>query len=172
MPLEQLGGKQRRAIFHGRGGEEWVDVYAPGSKKDDLPLFRFQYKGLYPALEEAARLSPSLRGRLDHLVDEVECSVCGGGPLARRCRGGSLPRQDARRTLPKTPLGALLPWFDSLKLSASDKKVAGELWREVRNRLQFLVDVGLEYLTLGRSARRSPAASRNGFAWRAKSAAA
>ena len=45
------------------------------------PLFRFQYKGLYPALEEAARLSPAMRGQLDHLIDEVECSVCGGSRL-------------------------------------------------------------------------------------------
>ena len=147
VPFEQLGAKARRAVFHGRG-EEWIDVREPGS---DAILFRFQYKGLYPALEEAARLSPALRGRLDHLVDEVECSICCGS----RLRDDSAAVRFRDRTLDeicRTPLGPLLRWFDELKLTGSDRKIAGELWREVRNRLQFLVDVGLEYLTLGRSA--------------------
>ena len=147
VPFEQLGAKARRAIFHGRG-EEWIDVVEPGA---DAPSFRFLYKGLYPALEEAARLSPALRGRLDHLVDEVECSVCGGS----RLRDDSAAVRFRDRTLDeicRTPLGPLLTWFDGLKLAGSDRKIAGELWREVRNRLQFLVDVGLEYLSLGRSA--------------------
>ncbi len=151
VPFEQLGGKARRAVYHGRG-EEWIDVRAPGSKSsDDPPLFRFQYKGLYPALEEAARLSPSLRGRLDHLVDEVECSICGGGRL-RDDAGAVRFRDKTLDELCRTPLGTLVTWFDGLKLSATEKKIAGELWREVHNRLTFLVDVGLEYLTLGRSA--------------------
>ena len=45
------------------------------------PAFRFQYKGLYPTLEEASRLSQSLRTNWEHLVDEVDCSVCGGSRL-------------------------------------------------------------------------------------------
>jgi excinuclease ABC subunit A len=151
VPFDQLGGKARRAIFHGRG-EDWIDVYPPGTKtKHGPPLFRFQYKGLYPALEEAGRLSPSLRGRLDHLVDEVECSICGGGRL-RDDAGAVRFRDKTLDELCRTPLGTLLHWADELKLAGSDKKIAGELWREVRNRLQFLVDVGLEYLTIGRSA--------------------
>jgi excinuclease ABC subunit A len=149
VPFEQLPAKTRRVIFHGRG-EEWIDVPAPG-EADGLPMFRFQYKGLYPALEEAARLSPALRGRLDHLVDEVECSICCGGRL--RDDAGAVRFQDKTLDeLCRTPLGALVEWLDTVKLSAPDRKIAGELWREVRNRLQFLTDVGLEYLTLGRSA--------------------
>ncbi|HEX4150526.1 MAG TPA: excinuclease ABC subunit A, partial [Pirellulales bacterium] len=52
----------------------------------------------------------------------------------------------------RTPLGSLLEQLTAWKLSAAERKVAGELLREVRNRVQFLVDVGLEYLTLSRSA--------------------
>ncbi|HJT31468.1 MAG TPA: hypothetical protein VJ783_05410, partial [Pirellulales bacterium] len=115
------------------------------------PLFRFQYKGLYPALEEASRLSQGFRSRLDHLVDEVECSTCGGSRLrddaaAVRFRGQTMDE------ICRTPLSDLLQRMSSLKLSASERKVAGELLREVTNRLQFLIDVGLEYLTLNRAA--------------------
>ena len=115
-------------------------------------LFRFQYKGLYPALEEASRVSPGFRSRLEHLVDEVECTVCGGSRLrddaaAVRLRGRTidefcrLPAGQAagRVSRPGSP-------------TPTERKIAGELLREIRNRLQFLVDVGLEYLTLARPA--------------------
>ena len=48
--------------------------------------FRFQFKGLYPALDEASQLSPQLRGLLDHLVDEVACSPVRRQPAPRRSR--------------------------------------------------------------------------------------
>ena len=146
VPFELLGAKARRAIFHGRG-EDWVEVPASAT----TPAFKFQYKGLYPALEEAARLSPALRGKLDHLVDEVECSICGGA----RLRDDAAAVRFRDRTIDeicRTPLGSLLEWVEGLKLAGSERKIAGELWREIHNRLRFLVDVGLEYLTIGRSA--------------------
>src|SRR5207344_2991070 len=52
----------------------------------------------------------------------------------------------------RLPLDTLLARFENWKLDARERKIAGELVREVRNRLQFLVDVGLEYLTLSRAA--------------------
>jgi excinuclease ABC subunit A len=115
------------------------------------PVFRFQYKGLYPALEEASRVSPSLRGQLQTMVDEVECSVCGGS----RLRDDAAAVQLRGRTLDEVcrqPLSALLGWFTSWELSPREREIAGEVIREIRDRLQFLVDVGLEYLTLARPA--------------------
>ncbi|HBI42054.1 MAG TPA: hypothetical protein DDY78_04230, partial [Planctomycetales bacterium] len=50
------------------------------------------------------------------------------------------------------PLGQALGLFQELQLTPRHKQVAGELLREVRDRLRFLVDVGLDYLTLGRAA--------------------
>ncbi|HEX6962032.1 MAG TPA: excinuclease ABC subunit A, partial [Lacipirellula sp.] len=52
----------------------------------------------------------------------------------------------------RLPLSELLATVEKWKLPAAQKKIAGELVREIRNRLTFLVDVGLEYLTIGRSA--------------------
>src|SRR6185295_8613889 len=105
-------------------------------KKNDRPLFSFQYKGLYPALEEAARLSPGLRDKWEHLVGEVECSTCGGSRLrddagAVRLRGRTMDH------VCRQPLGELLASFEAWKLDARERKIAGELVREVRNRLQF-----------------------------------
>ncbi len=117
-----------------------------------LPMFfRFQYKGLYPALEEASRVSPAFRAKLEYLVDEVECSVCGGS----RLRDDAAAVQLRNRTIDdlcRLPLGKLLAEIASWKFSDAERKVAGEVGREINNRLQFLVDVGLEYLTLARPA--------------------
>ena len=151
VPYEELSAKQRRSVLFGTG-DEWIDAYANNRRtKRDRPLFRFQYKGIYPALEEASRMSPALRGRLEHLVDEIECGECGGSRLrddasAVRFRGQTLDQ------VCRTPLGELLRQTSDWKLSKRERRVAGELIREVCNRLQFLVDVGLEYLTIGRPA--------------------
>ncbi|MEM9658299.1 MAG: ATP-binding cassette domain-containing protein, partial [Planctomycetota bacterium] len=67
-PFDQLSPKHRRLILYG-AGDRWFDVASqaePPKRKKSAPAsieFRFPYKGLYPALEEAARLSPRLRGR-------------------------------------------------------------------------------------------------------------
>ena len=117
-----------------------------------LSRFRFQYKGLYPALEEASRVSPAFRAKLEHLVDEVECSVCGGSRLRDDAAAVRL-RGTARSTS-----FAACRWagcwksFRTGSRPTAEQKIAGEVTREIRNRLQFLVDVGLDYLTLARPA--------------------
>ncbi len=164
VPFDQLGAKHRRLIMHG-AGDRWFDVYpsdspaasaesaapAVGGREKGRPLLRFQYKGLYPALDEASRISPSFRARLEHLVGEVECSMCNGS----RLRDDAAAVQLRNRTIDelcRMPLGKLLGWFQAWKPEAAERQIAGELIREVYSRLQFLVDVGLEYLTLARPA--------------------
>jgi excinuclease ABC subunit A len=166
VPFDKLSPRNRRLVMYGTG-EEWIEVASSevrvasndkeqSSRNSQLATrnstsFRFQYKGLYPALEEASRLSPRLRGRLEHLVDEIECSQCGGS----RLRDDAAAVRFQARTIDeycRLPLGELLPTVDKWKLPAPQKKIAGELVREIRNRLTFLCDVGLEYLTIGRSA--------------------
>ena len=81
---------------------------------DAAAAFRFQFKGLYPALEEASRLSPRLRGMLEHLVGEIDCSECGGS----RLRDDAAAVRFRERTLDqigRTPLGELLAQVDELE---------------------------------------------------------
>ena len=145
VPYDQLAAHHRRLLMHGTA-DRWFTLEPEGT---DAAGLRFQYKGLYPALEEASRLSPSLRSKLEHLVDEVECSVCSGSRLrddaaAVRLRGRTMDQWC------RLPLGRLFEEFDAWKPDRREKQIAGELLREIRNRVQFLVDVGLEYLTLFR----------------------
>src|SRR5262249_37444844 len=159
-PFEELTPAQQRTLFHGTG-EAWISTeysVAPtqprkaGRKRQDTPprsSVRFQYKGIMPALDEASRVSAVYRQQLDHLVNEVACSTCGGS----RLRDDAAAWRFVDRTLGALcglPLSDTLSFFKNLKLTKQQRQVAGELLREITNRLQFLVDVGLEYLTLSR----------------------
>lgn len=139
-PYEELTPTQQRAILHGTG-DDWLPMGKSAVK--------FQYKGLYPAIDEASRVSFAYRQRLSSLTDEVACSTCGGS----RLRPDAASVRFGDRTLGQlgdASIGSVVDFFKKLKLSARDLKVAGELLREIGTRLQFLVDVGLEYLTLSR----------------------
>ncbi|HEV3263258.1 MAG TPA: excinuclease ABC subunit UvrA [Gemmataceae bacterium] len=166
-PFSQLEPAQQQAILQGTG-EAWIPLVAgestiedrrskakaSGRKRDARSSIlhpRFQYKGLFPAIDEAARVSFAYRHKLDHLVSEVPCSTCGGSRLrddAAACRfmGQTLGQ------LCGLPIEQTLAQFKDLKLAKAQQQVAGELLREIRNRLQFLADVGLDYLTLSRPA--------------------
>ncbi len=145
VPFSRLSARHRRLILHGTG-EKWFTL--EGKRGGGL---RFQYKGLYPALEEASRLSPSLRARLQQFVDEVECSACAGS----RLRDDSAAVRFRDRTIDdycRMPLARLRDELAAWEPSERDRQIAGEVILEIRNRTQFLVDVGLEYLTLSRTA--------------------
>ncbi|HEY7314633.1 MAG TPA: excinuclease ABC subunit UvrA [Gemmataceae bacterium] len=150
-PFEELTTPQQHAILHGTG-DAWITLDPPSEAS-----VCFQYKGLFPAIDEAARVSPAYRQRLDHLVSEVACSTCHGSRLRDDAAACRLPFGTDRPALTPgelcaLPLGDTLALFKTLRLTKAQEQVAGELLREVRNRLQFLVDVGLDYLTLSRPA--------------------
>ena len=143
VPLEVMPTRFRRIVLHG-AGDQWFTVERPWA-------FKFQYKGMYPALEEASHTSLSLRYLLENLIVEVECTSCNGSrlrPDASAVRFHELTIEDFCRL----PLGVLHKTISSWTLEPREAKVAGDLLREIQNRVSFLVDVGLDYLSLGRAA--------------------
>ena len=155
--FEKLEPAQQRLILHGTG-DAWItlerEAATPGKRRAKGQIrkaggVKFQYKGLLPAVDEASRVSFVYRHKLDDVVSEVPCQACAGSRLrddAAACRFldhtlGELCGWPLRRTL---------HFFKNLSLTAEQRQVAGELLREITNRLQFLVDVGLDYLTLSR----------------------
>jgi excinuclease ABC subunit A len=155
VPFEQLDARARRMVFYGTGNR-WFEATVDGVDGDlGLPpggmRFRFQYQGLYTALSRASKLSPRLRGRLQNLIDTVECGVCGGSRLRD---DASAVRFQERSIdgLCRLPLEVLQREIKSWKLDSREKKIAGEVIREIRNRVKFLNDVGLGYISLSRAA--------------------
>ncbi len=150
-PFEKLEPRQQRTILHG-SGEDWIELgpLSPELRTTDYGprTIRFQYKGLFPAIDEATRVSYVYRQRLDYLVSEVPCTTCNGSRL--RDDAAAVRFHQTIGQLCGSPLSLCLSFFKDLKLTKEQQKVAGELLREIRNRVQFLVDVGLDYLSLSR----------------------
>ncbi|GAB6185507.1 excinuclease ABC subunit UvrA [Thermopirellula anaerolimosa] len=159
IPFDELSSDQRRVIFRGTG-QRWFDVRrsdldasAAGDAEDgdDPVIMRFQFQGVLPAFDEVLRSSPQMRRRLDTFTGEMECAICGGSRLredaaAVRFRGRTIDGWC------RLPLEKLLDEIARWRLDARERQIAGEIVKEIRTRVQFLVDVGLDYLTLQRPA--------------------
>ncbi len=156
VPFKEIDPRHQRAILHGTG-EAWIPLNADPEKPAKTrrkstppatePTLAFQYKGLFPAIDEAARVSFVYRQKLEHLTDEVPCTSCQGS----RLRADAAAMRFTDLTLGQLcdlPIGKALAHFRNLKLSKQQSQVAGELLREISSRLQFLNDVGLDYLSL------------------------
>ena len=81
----------------------------------------------------------------------MECTVCSGSRLRDDAASVQFHGHSVDEMC-RWPLSQLLEYFKALPLGGAERKVAGEVVREIVNRVQFLVDVGLEYLTLARPA--------------------
>ncbi len=145
VSVERMTIGQRRKLLYGTG-EQWVELETSKGNR-----FEFQWKGLFPALEYASRLSPTLRSQLNPFVAEVPCSACDGSRLnqdagAVKFRGLNIGDYTQ----------GTLKWFHEQvtgwKLTQREQEIAGELVRELAARSEFLLDVGLEYLSLSRPA--------------------
>lgn len=142
VPFAELSGLATRPLFEGTG-DAWIDVPSFG--------FAFQFCGMETACEEAARLVVALRGRVDAVMGEVPCSECGGSRLEEVATAVTL----FGRTLDvwcRMPLGRLAEELAAISLTEQERAIATDLLRELRSRVEFLVDVGLDYLDLARPA--------------------
>ncbi|MFQ5430787.1 MAG: ATP-binding cassette domain-containing protein, partial [Phycisphaerae bacterium] len=145
-PLADLAPEHWHALLFGLG-ERWVSV----EDADETNGLRFQWKGFFPAIDEATKMSWEYRRRLEELVTDVPCQACGGGRVRPEARAVRLGGQSIVEVC-AMPLSGAAAFFKSLRLDRRRARIAGELLHEIKSRLRFLVDVGLGYLTLGRSA--------------------
>ena len=163
VPFNQLDSVHRRMVLYGTG-ERWIKLKSSVESRESrdkkaknrkvipqsVHRMSFQYKGLYPAIDEASRVSYVHRRQLYELVGETACSTCDGSRLrddagAVRFRGKTLAQ------VCDLPLDDALVFLKSIRLKGDDRKVAGDLLDEATSRLSFLVDVGLHYLSLSRT---------------------
>ncbi|MBX3452546.1 MAG: excinuclease ABC subunit UvrA, partial [Planctomycetaceae bacterium] len=162
VPFSQLEAAHQQLVLYG-AGEQWFSLEETepqrkprgrGKKATSVATHSsgvaFQYKGLYPAIEEASRVSFAYRARLYELVGEVPCTACAGSRLRDDAAAVRLGGKTLKQ-LCDLPLGEALPFLQNLKFDARERKIAGDLLTEATGRLSFLVDVGLHYLTLART---------------------
>ncbi len=170
-PLESWTPQQLQTLMFGTSGD-WIAADVPARAASSRrrgapqapPPWRFHWRGFFPAIDNATRNSWEIRHRLHNVVTDVPCIACRGGRLrpdaaAVRLIAGVDSPLDAPATdgativeVCRMPLEQALAYFQALKLTDRQRRIAGELLREIINRLRFLVDVGLEYLNLHRPA--------------------
>jgi excinuclease ABC subunit A len=148
-PWRQLPEEIRRVLMYGTEGEhEFVWEGRKGAYR-----YRDRFEGAVPRLERryAETASEDVRRELERYMSFAPCGDCHG---ARLCREALAVRIGGRNLVDVSALSVdrALEWFASLELNARDTEIADKILREVRDRLGFLVSVGLDYLSLDRMA--------------------
>src|SRR6266550_1699130 len=120
--------------------------------RQGLYSYKNPWKGAVRWLHDRLNEAPSekVAAALEELVSPVVCPDCKG----RRLRSDSLSVRLGGRGIAEytaLPIEAAVPAFEAIKLNAREEQIAGQILREIQNRLRFLETVGLGYLTLDRS---------------------
>ena len=150
-PFEALPKKQRDLILFGNGGEEIEFAYI--NDRGTVFKRRHAFEGILPNFERRYRDTESqgVREELSKYVSTAPCQQCQGTRLCRDARNVFVDEQ----TLPEItnlPVGEAFSYFEQLALPGRSGEIADKILKELRARYRFLVDVGLNYLTLNRSA--------------------
>ncbi len=150
-PWESLPGPARDAVLNGSGEEVISFTYLTESGGRTQRKHRFE--GILPNLERRWKETESaaVREELGKFISERACPDCGGARLNRSARHVYV----GELTLPqvvKLPIDECHAFFGALTLPGWRGEIATKIVKEIRDRLRFLVDVGLDYLTLERKA--------------------
>jgi len=151
QPWEMLDERIQNLILHGSGREKIAFRYAGEGGRASVKEHAFE--GVIPNHERryAQTDSPVVREELAKLRHLQACAECGGARLRREARHVKLGAH-AIYEISSWPLRATQAFFSSLKLEGAKQQIAERIVREIANRLAFLVNVGLDYLALDRSA--------------------
>jgi len=141
----------KEAILYGTGEDEVTFTYDDGLRKYQTTK---TFEGVIPNLERRWKETDSswVRDEIERYHSATPCEACRGKRLKPEALAVKLDRLDISEITGKS-IRKANEWFESLPETLTDKQneIAGRILKEIRERLQFLVDVGLEYLTLGRA---------------------
>jgi len=150
-PFKDLKKKHRDAILYGSGNARIDFSYV--NDRGDVIHRRHRFEGVIPNMERRYHETDSsmVRENLQKYLRVRDCPDCGGTRLTEASRhvfidGVNLP------SITSGSVEGSLDYFKGLKLTGRRGEIADKIQKEIRARLQFLVDVGLNYLTLDRSA--------------------
>ncbi|WP_181295927.1 excinuclease ABC subunit UvrA [Pseudomonas sp. Q2-TVG4-2] len=150
-PFDSLPAEQQKVVLRGSGKENVDFRYL--NDRGDIVKRSHPFEGIIPNLERRYREteSNSVREELAKYLSTQPCPECRGTRLRREARHVWV----GDKTLPAVtglPIGDATEYFGALTLSGRRGEIADKILKEICERLQFLVNVGLDYLTLDRSA--------------------
>jgi excinuclease ABC subunit A len=151
QPFEELTDAQQHALLYGTD-EEFQQTYDSSSSSSTYQTYA-SFEGLLNQIERRYTETDSdrVRKRLDNLMADTPCPDCGGRRLKPASRAVTIRGENVQE-LCEMPIGRLVEWFEGLEedFSGREREIAGEIIKEIRSRLSFMDEVGLEYLTLDR----------------------
>jgi excinuclease ABC subunit A len=151
VPFSQLPGDIQSVILYGSGDEtiEFKFMTGTGGAKKR----RHSFEGIIANMERRYHETDSqmVREELAKYLSNKPCNVCGGARLNIAARNVFI-EELAIHQLTRLPIRGALAFFSQLSLTGKRGEVAIKIVKEIQERLEFLVNVGLDYLTLDRSA--------------------
>ncbi len=147
-PWQKLPADIQKMLLYGSGETLCTFDYW---EKGKMHEWRKPFEGIIPNLERRLRETENddLRARLEEVSMFEECSQCHGARLKPEYLAVTINGLNISQFCALS-IDAALEFLDSLKLTEHQLKIGGELLKEIRNRLGFLKQVGLNYLTLNR----------------------
>ncbi len=154
-PFEQLPDAAQQAVLHGSGKTSIPFSYV--NERGRTVIKEHTFEGVVTNLQRRYRETDSMavKEELAKFINEKECPSCKGARLrveARFVKVGTGKQEKAIYEVANKPLRDCLEFFETLKLKGAKKDIADRVVKEIVSRLKFLNNVGLDYLSLDRSA--------------------
>jgi excinuclease ABC subunit A len=159
VPVRELSAKQRDIILHGSKSGDRITLRYRNTEGMES-IYQTTYEGVIPNLQRRYQETTSdyMRGEIENYMSARPCPICGG----KRLRSEALAVTVTDRSIDQVTSMAIadaLQWVRLLRgngqespLSARQRTIARQVLKEIHDRLTFMVNVGLDYLTLGRAA--------------------
>ncbi|NBI14112.1 excinuclease ABC subunit UvrA [[Haemophilus] felis] len=150
-PFEALPKKIQQVILHG-SGKEGIEFHYVNDRGDTV-VRHHVFEGILNNMARRYKETESLsvREELAKNISTCPCQDCGGSRLRSEARHVYIGETNLPVVAEKS-IGETLSFFDTLQLSGQKAQIADKILKEIKERLQFLVNVGLDYLSLSRSA--------------------
>ncbi len=150
-PFAQLSDKVKKIVLHGSGKESIAFKYI--NDRGDVVVRNHPFEGILNNMDRRYREteSNSVREELAKYINTQPCRSCDGSRLREEARHVFIADLNLP-TLTNWSIGEAMTYFEQLELTGQRAKIAEKILKEVRDRLGFLVNVGLNYLSLSRSA--------------------
>ena len=149
VPFKDLPQKVKDIIFYGTKGEKIDIVYKSAGGTGS---YSYSFEGIVNNLQRRYNeTSETMRGDYEELMTNTLCPSCGGKRLKPEVLAVTINGKNIAEIC-DMPVKETKSFFDNISLTDRQKMIAGQILREINARIGFLIDVGLDYLTLSRSA--------------------
>lgn len=148
-PFRELPEEIKKIIFYGTGGKKLRITY---TNYRGTGSYDYSFEGIIPNLQRRySETSETMRGEYEEYMTNIECPSCHGMRLRPEVLAITVGGKNISQVT-EMSVADIQKFFQNLQLSGRDEMIAERILKEIHARIGFLVDVGLDYLTLSRAA--------------------